>query len=218
MPPLREAGTDFIAGRKRYVLLRPCRPCHYTSLPKDRPFVGRGRTLDTLKAMLFVRKEWQKASIFGLGTVGKSQRYLSSKVARPWLLVVENADDRNIFFGSADTPGEVAVSVTRSDSIELHEVIAAPFIYVHGPQRVRAQAADIAGKTQIELNKYKEAFTKIRAERDTLKEVVYNRGGGSDYDCVTAGRDSTMPHPTVHRRREGYIQENGSVPNLGDPS
>jgi hypothetical protein len=147
--------------------------------------------------MLFARKECQKAAIFGLGGVGKTQvalqlaywtkkyqpefsvfwvsalsnatfeqdftamarilpiqsggedddpkesvrRYLSSEAAGPWLLVVDNADDRDILFGSADMPGgiseylpesddgltlfttrsrEVAVSVARSDVIELH--------------------------------------------------------------------------------------------------
>jgi hypothetical protein len=147
--------------------------------------------------MLFVRKEWRKAAIVGLGGVGKTQvalqlaywtkqhrpefsifwvpalsnatfeqaftvmarklpiqsssedddlkesvrRYLSSEAAGPWLLVVDNADDKDILFGSADMPGgiskylpesddgltlfttrsrEVAVSVTGSDIVELH--------------------------------------------------------------------------------------------------
>ncbi len=146
--------------------------------------------------MLFVRKTCQKATIFGLGGVGKTQvalklaywtkkyqpefsifwvsalsnatfeqnfsamakilpiqsggedddpkesirQYLSSEAAGPWLLVVDNADDRDVLFGSADTGGisgylpesddgltlfttrsrEVAVSVARSDVIELH--------------------------------------------------------------------------------------------------
>ena len=71
------------------------------------------------------------------------RRYLSSEAAGPWLLVVDNADDCDILFGSADTGGgiseylpesdngitlfttrsrEVAVSVTGSDVIELHEM------------------------------------------------------------------------------------------------
>jgi Tfp pilus assembly protein PilF len=69
------------------------------------------------------------------------RRYLSSEAAGPWLLVVDNADDRDILFGSADMLGgisdylpesdngltlfttrsrEVAVSVTGSDVIELN--------------------------------------------------------------------------------------------------
>jgi tetratricopeptide (TPR) repeat protein len=67
--------------------------------------------------------------------------YLSSEAAGPWLLVVDNADDGDILFGSADLPGgiseylpesdvgitlfttrsrEVAVSAVGSDMIELH--------------------------------------------------------------------------------------------------
>ncbi|KAL2194783.1 nucleoside phosphorylase domain-containing protein [Corynascus similis CBS 632.67] len=172
-------------------------PSLYIPLPENRRFVGRDKTLDTLKDMLFVRKKWQKASIVGLGGIGKTQvalqlaywtkkhrpefsifwvpalsnatfeqvftaiarklpiqtsgkdddpkesvrRYLSSKAARPWLLVLDNADD--ILFGSTDIPGgiseylpesddgltlfttrsrEVAVWVTGSDVIELHEM------------------------------------------------------------------------------------------------
>ncbi|KAL2194480.1 hypothetical protein P885DRAFT_71251 [Corynascus similis CBS 632.67] len=66
------------------------------------------------------------------------RRYLSSEAAGPWLLVVDNADDKDILFGSADMPGginaylpesgdgltlfttrsrEVAVSVTGSDEM-----------------------------------------------------------------------------------------------------
>jgi len=73
------------------------------------------------------------------------RRYLSSEVAGPWLLVVDNADDRDLLFGSADMPGgiseflpesndgltlfttrsrEVAVSVTGSDVIELNAMDA----------------------------------------------------------------------------------------------
>ena len=71
------------------------------------------------------------------------RRYLSSEGAGPWLLVVDNADDRDVLFGSVDMPGgiseylpesddgvtlfttrsrEVAVSVTGSDVIELREM------------------------------------------------------------------------------------------------
>ncbi|GAB1320192.1 hypothetical protein MFIFM68171_10402 [Madurella fahalii] len=178
---------------------RAALPCHYIPLSENRRFVGRDRMLDTLKAMLFVRKEWRKAAVVGLGGVGKTQvalqlaywtkkhrpefsifwvpalsnatfeqaftaiarklpiqsggrdddlketvrRYLGSEAAGPWLLIVDNADDRDILFGSADMPGgiseylpesddgltlfttrsrEVAVSVAGSDVVELHEM------------------------------------------------------------------------------------------------
>jgi hypothetical protein len=76
------------------------------------------------------------------------RRYLSSAVAGPWLLVVDNADDMDMLFGSSDVGGgdargginhslpesekgvilfttrsrEVAVSVAGSDVVELHEM------------------------------------------------------------------------------------------------
>jgi hypothetical protein len=71
------------------------------------------------------------------------RRYLSSEAAGPWLLIVDNADDMDMFFGSSDTPGgiteylpesegnltlfttrsrEVAVAVTINDMVELHEM------------------------------------------------------------------------------------------------
>ncbi|KAK4148384.1 nucleoside phosphorylase domain-containing protein [Chaetomidium leptoderma] len=194
----RYAAATAAACMKAF-LDRAALPCHYIPLPENRRFIGRDRTLDTLKAMLLVRKEWRKAAIVGLGGVGKTQvalqlaywtkkhrpefsifwvpalsnatfeqaftamarklpiqsggedddlkesvrRYLSSEAAGPWLLVVDNADDRDILFGSADLPGgisqylpesddgltlfttrsrEVAVSVTGRDVIELDKM------------------------------------------------------------------------------------------------
>lgn len=46
---------------------------HYIPFPKTKHFVGRAGILDTLKMMLFIRKECQKAVIVGLGSVGKTQ-------------------------------------------------------------------------------------------------------------------------------------------------
>ncbi|KAL8366598.1 hypothetical protein RB595_010452 [Gaeumannomyces hyphopodioides] len=71
------------------------------------------------------------------------RRYLSSEAAGPWLLIVDNADDADLLFGSPDMPNglanylpesenglvlfttrsrEVAVSVAGSDVIELFEM------------------------------------------------------------------------------------------------
>ncbi|KAL8299083.1 hypothetical protein RB593_009136 [Gaeumannomyces tritici] len=71
------------------------------------------------------------------------RRYLSSEAAGPWLLIVDNADDADLLFGSPDTPSgladylpesedglvlfttrsrEVAVSVAGSDVVELSEM------------------------------------------------------------------------------------------------
>jgi tetratricopeptide (TPR) repeat protein len=73
------------------------------------------------------------------------QRYLSSEVAGPWLLVVDNADDMDMFFGNSDTPGGIseylpengqglilfttrsrgmAVSVADNNVVELQEMDA----------------------------------------------------------------------------------------------
>ncbi|KAL8376638.1 hypothetical protein RB595_007648 [Gaeumannomyces hyphopodioides] len=71
------------------------------------------------------------------------RRYLSSEAAGPWLLIVDNADDADLLFGSPDMPSgladylpesedglvlfttrsrEVAVSVAGSDVVELFEM------------------------------------------------------------------------------------------------
>ncbi|KAL2141563.1 hypothetical protein VTI28DRAFT_2213 [Corynascus sepedonium] len=208
-------------------------PCHYIPLPENRRFVGRNMALDTLKSSLFVRKEWRKSAIVGLGGVSKTQvalqlvywtkknrpefsifwvpalsnatfeqafaamakklpiqsggddddfkesvrRYLSSETAGPWLLVVDNADDKDILFGSADMPGginaylpesddglilfttrsrEVAVSVTGSDVIELHEMDP-------------LEAADYLEKSLIQ----KEMVRDKVATAELLKQLTY---------------------------------------------
>ncbi|KAJ5649352.1 uncharacterized protein N7484_003075 [Penicillium longicatenatum] len=73
------------------------------------------------------------------------QRYLSSEAAGPWLLIVDNADNLELLFGSADVPGlygylpdsrsgvmllttrsrEVAVSFAERDIIEIQKMMPA---------------------------------------------------------------------------------------------
>ncbi len=159
--PVTNPGADYAASLSHY----------YIPLPENRRFVGREETLDTLKEMLFVRKEWRKAAIVGLGGVGKTQlalqlsywakkhqpefsifwipalsyatfeqafatmarklpiqsggkdddlnesvrRYLSSEAAGPWLLVVDNADDSEILFGSTEMLGGIDRYLPESD-------------------------------------------------------------------------------------------------------
>jgi tetratricopeptide (TPR) repeat protein len=43
------------------------------------------------------------------------RRYLSSEAAGPWLLVVDNADDRDVLFGSADMLGGISEYLPESD-------------------------------------------------------------------------------------------------------
>ncbi|KAK4160531.1 hypothetical protein QBC43DRAFT_113210 [Cladorrhinum sp. PSN259] len=195
-----ETGVEETGGEiDRALTNRAALPCHYIPLPENQRFVGRDKTLDTLKTKLFESKESQKVAIVGLGGVGKTQvalklaywtkkhrpefsvfwvpvlskatfeqafiaiakklsiqsggndedfkesvkRYLSSETAGPWLLVVDNADDGDILFGSADRPGgiseylpesgdgltlfttrsrEVAVSVVGSDVVDLEQM------------------------------------------------------------------------------------------------
>ncbi|KAI6080131.1 hypothetical protein F4821DRAFT_84203 [Hypoxylon rubiginosum] len=71
------------------------------------------------------------------------QRYLNSEAAGKWLLIVDNADDYNLFFGPSHHPGglneylptndnglvlfttrsrDVAIAAARSDVIDLHEM------------------------------------------------------------------------------------------------
>lgn len=77
------------------------------------------------------------------------QRYLSSEAAGPWLLIVDNADDLDLLFGSADLPGglyeylpasqngvmllttrsrEVAVSFAEKEIIEIQKMMEAEAI------------------------------------------------------------------------------------------
>lgn len=59
-----------------------------------------------------------------------------------------------------------------------------------------AQASDTAVTTEKEINKYKEALTRIRVERDTWKEAAHGRSAGGGGIGADPDRDSAMPHPT----------------------
>lgn len=43
-------------------------------------------------------------------------RYLSSEAAGPWLLVVDNADDMDILFGSSNTLGSISEYLLESEA------------------------------------------------------------------------------------------------------
>jgi len=51
---------------------RAALPCHYIQFPKNKRFVGRDKTLDTLERMFFTRV-CQRVAVIGLGGVGKTQ-------------------------------------------------------------------------------------------------------------------------------------------------
>ncbi|KAL2195571.1 hypothetical protein P885DRAFT_39746, partial [Corynascus similis CBS 632.67] len=206
-------------------------------------------TLDTLKELLFVRQESRKASIVGLGGVGKTQvalqlaywakehrpefsifwvsalsnatfkhafteiasklliqgdsedddllesvrRYLSSEAAGSWFLVVDNADDRDVLFGSADLSRgiigylpesengltlfttrsrEVAVSVTGSDDILRDEWASVELLkgLTYLPLAITQAAAYINTK-QVSLAEYVELLYSTQRETiDLLNE------------------------------------------------
>ncbi|TRX96992.1 hypothetical protein FHL15_002298 [Xylaria flabelliformis] len=90
------------------------------------------------------------------------RRYLESEQSEKWLLIVDNADDMEIFFGSSDKPGgigkylperdngltlfttrsrEVAIAIAGSDVIDLHEMTI-------------AQAAAYLNQNQMPIKKY----------------------------------------------------------------
>ncbi|KAL2168122.1 hypothetical protein VTG60DRAFT_386 [Thermothelomyces hinnuleus] len=105
------------------------------------------------------------------------RRYLSSEAAGPWLLVVDNADDGDVLFGSADMPRgiseylpesddgitlfttrsrEIAVAVAESDVIELHEMDP-------------SEAAEFLANSLIQ----KDMLRDEAATAELLKELTY---------------------------------------------
>ncbi|KAK3940985.1 hypothetical protein QBC46DRAFT_432781 [Diplogelasinospora grovesii] len=141
--------------------------------------------------MLFVRKEWRKAAIISLGGVGKTQVALQLaywiKKHRPdkatfkqaftaiggedddlkeSLLIMDNADNKDILFSSADMPGGISEYLPESgdgltlftirDVIELHEIDP-------------PEAADFFKKSLIQ----KDMLRDKAATAKLLKELTY---------------------------------------------
>ena len=105
------------------------------------------------------------------------RRYLSSEEAGPWLLIADNADDRDMLLGSSDTPGgilenlpqsergltlftsrsrEVGVAVAGKDVVELYEM---------NPQ----EAESFLEKSLIRRDMLSDSATTTRL----LKELTY---------------------------------------------
>ncbi|KHO02034.1 BTB/POZ fold protein [Metarhizium album ARSEF 1941] len=70
---------------------------------------GRTSIRNTLEEKFFAKDQSQKMALVGLGGVGKTQIALrfayQMKEKRKWLFIVDNADDQDLVFASADKPG-----------------------------------------------------------------------------------------------------------------
>jgi tetratricopeptide (TPR) repeat protein len=98
------------------------------------------------------------------------QRYLSSEAAGPWLLVVDNADDGDVLFGSADRPGGINKYLPESN---------------HGftlfTTRSREVAVSAAGIDVIELDKMDPAEAAAFLENSLIqKDMVLDKAATTE--------------------------------------
>ena len=93
------------------------------------------------------------------------RRYLSSEAAGPWLLVVDNVDDGEVLFGSADIPGGISQYLPESDDG-----------FTLFTTRSREVAALIAGSDVIRLDKMEPAEAAKLLENSLIqKDMVLDK-------------------------------------------
>jgi tetratricopeptide (TPR) repeat protein len=93
------------------------------------------------------------------------RRYLSSEAAGPWLLVVDNADNGDVLFGSADRPGGISQYLPESDRG-----------FTLFTTRSREVAVSAAGSDVLELDKMDPAEAATFLENSLIqKDMVLDK-------------------------------------------
>ncbi|SPB47324.1 unnamed protein product [Aspergillus niger] len=137
------------------------------------------------------------------------QRYLSSEAAGPWLLIVDNADDIDLLFGSADIPGglyeylpvsrrgvmllttrsrEVAVSFAEKDIIEIQKMM---------PAEANAFVQKVMGK---DLLCDQETTTQLLEELNLLPLAITQAAAYMNRTNISTSRYLELMHGTEHDR------------------
>jgi len=91
------------------------------------------------------------------------RRYLSSEEAGPWLLIVDNADDKEMLLGSSDTPGGVLEYLPQSERGRT--------LFT---SRSREVAVTVAGKDVVELNKMNQQEAESFLEKSLIRTDLLN--------------------------------------------
>ncbi|KAI8648856.1 NB-ARC domain-containing protein [Fusarium sp. Ph1] len=183
--PEAHVETNTAIGKERVILAK--HTMHYLPFPRNRKFVGRKDVIETLEYLLTSSDE-QQIALVGLGGMALSmasfeqacttiinefgikcagdedpketiREFLNSDKAGKWLLIIDNADDMSVLYGSTQQPDGIADFLPDSDNGRI--------LFTTRSQEV---AVNVAGSCVVELSEMSPDEAKALLQKSLIKK------------------------------------------------